>query len=244
MPLDLSSSAAPAAAPASAAPVSLAAPASAPAAVSAGQNKILSKDIQEQIAVNKFHYNAFTKAKDDFTSNGKKISLTLIKNAILEALELDFSIFDVKSQDLKVDKETNDYDTQFEFDNPHHRSIIEQVAISLKQDSALNKAIIAMVAPENKNLELETKRKLRDLKTNLGVLQGLVLREKLKRGSALNIDPLLDALNDKVKTLSSILAVQKTGNVNFQLGGSTTKFNNLSKYVKYKMKYLTLKNRK
>ena len=192
-------------------------------------------------------YEAFNKAKQDFNSNDKKIPLIVVRDAIIEALELkSVLIFNKQKipEGLKEDAKADEYNTNFEFTNLQHRAIIEQVAISLEQDLKLNQAITAMVAPENKNLEEGTKEKLKQLKTNLGVLQGLVLREKLKRGSALNIDPLLDALNDKVKTLSSILAVQKTGNVNFQLGGSTTKFINLSKYVKYKMKYLTLKNRK
>ena len=85
---------------------------------------------------------------------------------------------------------------------------------------------------------------LKQLKKNLGILQGLVLREKLKRGNSIDIDPLLDALNEKVKALNSILAVQKTGNLNYQLGGSFAKLNDISNYIKYKMKYLTIKYRK
>jgi hypothetical protein len=189
-------------------------------------------------------YDAFNKAKLDFNSNDKKIPLEVVRDAIIEALELKSAlIFNQQKppEGLKEDAKTDEYDNMFLFVNLQHRAIIEQVATLLGQDSQLNSAIATMVAPENKNLEEGTKEKLKQLKINLGVLQGLVLREKLKRGSALNIDPLLDALNDKVKTLSSILAVQKTGNVNFQLGGSLSKLHNVSNYVKYKMKYLTIK---
>ena len=180
----------------------------------------------------------------DFTANGKKITFNQVKSAILEALELDVALFNVYPNPQASNGPADEYDTVFLYENPQHRAIIEQVAALLGQDSQLNNAIATMVAPENKNLEDGTKGKLKQLKINLGVLQGLVLREKLKRGSALNIDPLLDALNDKVKTLSSILAVQKTGNVNFQLGGSITNLHNVSNYIKYKMKYLIIKNRK
>ena len=189
-------------------------------------------------------YEAFNKAKNDFNSNDKKIPLVVVRDAIIEALDLKSAVIFNEQKlpnGLNENAKTDEYDNMFLFVNPQHRAIIEQVATLLGQDSQLNTAIATMVAPENKNLEEGTKGKLKQLKINLGVLQGLVLREKLKRVSALNIDPLLDALNDKVKTLSSILAVQKTGNVNFQLGGAITNLHNVSNYVKYKMKYLTIK---
>jgi hypothetical protein len=214
-------------------------------------------------------YQAFMDAESNFKQDKKTISLQIVRDAIIEALGLDSAIIfnsakpseESKSDNFIFDQKTNEYDEEFIYENLQHRNIIRQVSFLLKQDFKLNNAINIMVAPGNKNLQEETKTKLKTLKTNLGILQGLVLREKLKRlqapsrdslqalvpndvPSILDINPLLDALNDKVKTLNSILAVQKTGNLNYQLGGSSTKLNDLSNYVKYKMKYLTLKNRK
>jgi len=191
--------------------------------------------------------------------NPNPISLIKVKNAILYALGIDatgLNIMDPTVTNINIGaissagqrgslnpgNQSGEYDNMFYHDNPRHVQIINQVVYLLDQDTALNGAITQMLAPNNPNLQQSTRDLLTTLKENLAVLQGLVLREKLKRTP--NFDPLLAALNDKVKTLSSILAVQTTGNVNFQLGGSIAKLKDISNYIKYKMKYLIIKYRK
>jgi len=219
------------------------------APVAEGPSEVAKALAAEAEAPKGLNYNKFNDAYIQFTQNQISIELEIVRDAIIEALDLGSSfIFNITSKQpenkedegTKQDIKTNEYDNMFHYTNPQHRTIIKQVNELLEKDLQLNKAINLMVAPENTNLQVSTKMKLKQLKRNLGVLQGLVLREKLKRG--IDIDPLLDALNEKVKTLNSILAVQKTGNLNYQLGGSSTKLNELSNYIKYKMKYLTLKN--
>ena len=201
----------------------------------------------------------FTTAHDGFENRNEPIPLMIVKNAILHTLGINATglnitdplvtsnnIAAISNENqrglLNPGNESGEYDNTFYPNNPQHVQIINQVVYLLDQDTALNRAITDMLAPNNPNLQQSTRTLLVSLKENLAVLQGLVLREKLKRSP--NFDPLLAALNDKVKTLSSILAVQKTGNVNFQLGGSNAKLKDLSNYIKYKMKYFTIKYRK
>lgn len=198
----------------------------------------------------------FMAALQGFRDRNESISLIIVKNAILHVLGIDATGLNVidssvssnniaaisnenQRRRLNPGAQSGEYDNVFYPSNPQHVEIINQVDYLLGQDVALNDAITQMLSDGNPNLQGSTRTLLTTLKENLAVLQGLVLREKLKRSP--NFDPLLAALNDKVKTLSSILAVQKTGNVNFQLGGSITKLKDISNYIKYKMKYLTIK---
>jgi len=80
------------------------------------------------------------------------------------------------------------------------------------------------------------------LKNNLGKLQALVLIKHFER--AQNADEVLESLlsifNDKINVVNDILTINIKDFKN-QTGGSKDKYTN--KYIKYKLKYLLLKNK-